>query len=308
MALAEADAFVGATAPNPPVGCVLLDAEGAVLAQAAHQRAGEAHAEAAAIQACRTERIHTALVTLEPCSHTGRTPPCTQALLSTPVKAVWIGALDPHPRAPGAGAARLADAGMATTLIAELDHPEAAALAREAARLIAPFAKWSRTGRPWVMIKTALDAGGGMIPPLGAKTFTSQASLAHAHRLRRGCEAIITGSGCILADDPAFTVRHLMDHEGRRRRLAILDRRGRTPDAYLQAAHARGLEASVHADIPALLDELGAAGVLCALVEAGPTLRQAFLDLELWDEEIVFQTSWVAGAPDRVAVRLRPAA
>ena len=311
-ALAEADAFVGATAPNPPVGCVLLGAGGAVLAQAAHQRAGEAHAEAAAIQACRaaglTERIHTALVTLEPCSHTGRTPPCTQALLSTPVQAVWIGAPDPHPRAPGAGADRLADAGVATALIAELDHPDAAALAREAARLIAPFAKWSRTGRPWVMIKTALDSGGGMIPPPDATTFTSQASLAHAHRLRRGCEAIITGSGCILADDPSFTVRHLPDHEGRRRRLAILDRRGRTPDAYLQAAHARGLDAALYADIPSLLDELGAAGVLCALVEAGPTLRQAFLDLELWDEEIVFQTSWIAGAPDRVEVRLRPAA
>ena len=227
MALSEADAHVGATAPNPPVGCVLLDGGGAVLARAAHVRAGELHAEAAAIRACRlaglVDRVHTALVTLEPCSHTGRTPPCTEALLSTPVQAVWVGAADPHPRAPGAGLIRLAGAKVSVAMIAELDHPDAQALALEADRLIAPFAKWSRTGRPWVMIKTALDAQGGMIPPPGATTFTSPQSLAAAHRLRRSCEAIITGSGCILADDPAFTVRHLPDHPCRRRRLASLD-------------------------------------------------------------------------------------
>jgi len=309
LALKEAHTFVGATAPNPPVGCVLLDAVGEVLAKAAHVRAGQPHAEAAAIAACRAaglvERIHTAVVTLEPCSHTGRTPPCTEALLSTPVRAVWIGALDPHPRAPGVGVARLGQAGLAVAMISELDHPDAPELARAAGRLIAPFAKLSRTGRPWVLVKTALDARGGMIPPTGAKTFTSPQSLAHAHRLRRGCEAIITGSGTVLADDPTFTVRHVADHPGRRRRLAILDRRGRTPGAYLDAAAARGLDASLHTDIPALLDKLGAAGVLSALVEAGPTVRQAFLDAELWDEEVVFQRSALPGDPDRVEVRTR---
>jgi diaminohydroxyphosphoribosylaminopyrimidine deaminase/5-amino-6-(5-phosphoribosylamino)uracil reductase len=309
LALDEARAYVGATAPNPPVGCVLLDADGEVLAKAAHARAGQPHAEAAAIQACRAaglvERIHTALVTLEPCSHTGRTPPCTEALLSTPVRQVWIGALDPHPRAPEAGVARLAEAGVATAMIAALDHPRAADLARAAQRLIAPFAKLSRTGRPWVVIKTALDARGGMIPPPGAKTFTSPRSLVHAHQMRRDCEAIITGSGAVLADDPAFTVRHVADHPGRRRRLAILDRRGRTPRAYLDAAGARGLDASVHTDIAALLDDLGAAGVLSALVEAGPTLRQAFLDADLWDEEVVFRCSPTPGEPDQVEIRRR---
>ena len=309
MALEVAEAYVGATAPNPPVGCVLMDQDGGLLAQAAHVQAGAPHAEAAALQACRAAgsigRIHTALVTLEPCSHHGRTPPCVEALLATPVQAVWIGALDPHPRAPYAGVRRLKAAGIATAMIATLDHPDALALSQAAARLIAPFAKASLTGRPWVTVKTALDAQGSMIPPPGATTFTSPASLAHAHRLRRACEAIITGSGCILADDPAFTLRHVPDHPGRRRRLAILDRRGRVPEGYLREACARGLDASVHGDLPALLDQLGAEGVLSALVEAGPTLRAAVLDGGFWDEEVIFQRSPVDGEPDRVTVRLR---
>ena len=314
MALDEAERFVGATAPNPPVGCVLLDGDGRLLAQAAHTRAGQPHAEAAAIATCRAQgrvgRIHTALVTLEPCSHTGRTPPCVEALLATPVRTVWIGAVDPHPRAPGAGIARLAAAGRRPALIAELAHPEAATLGRAASRLIAPFAKWSRTGRPWVVVKTALDARGAMIPPSGRKTFTSDASLDAAHRLRRASDAILTGSGCILADDPAFTVRRVEDHPGKRRRLVILDRRGRTPQAYLDAARTRGLDPSTAVDLEAALDDLGAGGALSVLVEAGPTLRRAVLDAGLWDEEVVFRLSpipgeSIPGEPDRVELRTR---
>ena len=308
-ALAQAEPYVGATAPNPPVGCVLLDAEGRVLARGAHRRAGEPHAEADAIAACRAAgtvaRIHTALVTLEPCSHVRAAGCCADALLATPVRRVWIGALDPHPRAPGAGVARLETAGVATAMIATLELPDAAVLAAAAARLIAPFGAWARTGRPWVVVKTALDASGSMIPPPGAKTFTSRESLAHAHRLRREAEAIVTGSGCILADDPAFSVRHVADHPGRRRRLAILDRRGRTPDRYLREAADRGLDATVHADLDALLDALGAEGVLTALVEAGPTLRAAILERGLWDEEVVFRRSAEPGVPDTVETRRR---
>ena len=308
MALAEAQAYEGATAPNPPVGCVLLDAQGEVLAKAGHTGVGQAHAEASAIQACRAagtlHRLHAALVTLEPCSHTGRTPPCVDALLATPVRKVWIGALDPHPRAPSAGVAKLTGAGVAARMIAELDHPDARALAEASCRLIAPFAKWSRTGRPWVRIKTALDADGSMIPPPGAKTFTSPASLVHAHRLRRASDAILTGSGCILVDDPAFTVRHVPDHAAKRRRLVIMDRRGRVPGSYLQAAQERGFDPWVRGELEAALDELGAKGVLCVLVEAGPTLRRAVLDTEFWDEEVIFQAGASPQSEDNVHVRL----
>ena len=190
-------------------------------------------------------------------------------------------------------------------MIGDLPGAGAAGLAAEAARLVAPFGTWARTGRPWVVVKTALDAAGSMIPPPGAKTFTSPQSLSHAHRLRRASDAIITGSGCVLADDPAFTVRRVPDHPGERRRLAILDRRGRTTAAYLQAARERGLEPSIHTDPAALLDELGAEGLLQALVEAGPTLRRTFLDRGLWDEEVIFRRSATAGSPDDVKVRLR---
>jgi diaminohydroxyphosphoribosylaminopyrimidine deaminase/5-amino-6-(5-phosphoribosylamino)uracil reductase len=309
LAIAMGEARAGATAPNPPVGCVVLDALGQFLACEAHQKAGSPHAEAAAIEACRragvVDRIHTIVVTLEPCNHLGRTPPCVDAILATPAKAVWIGARDPNPRVAGGGAARLAALGLAVGFLDQLEHLHAPELAQAARRMITPFAVWSRIGRPWLTLKQAIAADGGMIPPVTRKTFTSERSLVLAHRLRRRADAIITGSGTILADDPAFTVRHVPDHVGKRRRLAILDRRGRTPPDYVEAAKARGFDVGVHTDIPNVLAELGSAGVVEALVEAGPTLHAAFLDQDLWDERVTIRQSAVPGRPDTVDVLLR---
>jgi diaminohydroxyphosphoribosylaminopyrimidine deaminase/5-amino-6-(5-phosphoribosylamino)uracil reductase len=309
LALERAAAFAGATAPNPPVGCVALDRAGAVIACEAHQMAGGAHAEAAVIEACRRagvlEQIHTLIVTLEPCNHTGRTPPCTEAILRTPAKSVWIGVSDPNPQVAGGGAARLGSAGLAVGMIDHLPHPAASDLARAARRLIGPFATRVRTGRPWVTLKQAIAADGGMTPPAGKKTFTSPASLDLAHQMRRRVDAIITGSGCVLADDPAFTVRRVADHPGKRRKLAILDRRGRTPETYLEAARARGFEVWVRSDLPGLLDELGAAGVQEALVEAGPTLLDAFLTGGFWHEHFIIRQSPTPGLPDAGEVRQR---
>ena len=310
-ALEAAEAYAGATAPNPPVGCVVLDAEGRVLACEAHRKAGGAHAEAAAIAACRqadlTQQIHTLVVTLEPCNHTGRTPPCVEAILATPAKAVWIGARDPNPQVAGAGAERLAAAGLEVMVWDRLDHPDAPGLKQKADRLIAPFATWCALGRPWLTVKQAIARDGGMIAPGGRGTFTSPSSLALAHRLRRRADAIITGSGCVLADDPAFTVRHVADHAGKRRKLAILDRRRRTPRSYIEAADARGYDVLVRGDLPGLLDELAGAGVIEALVEAGPTLMKAFLEQDLWDEHVVIRQSPIPGEPDTVEIRSRPA-
>ena len=179
-ALDLAWAKAGATAPNPPVGCVLLDAAGDTLVAASHERAGAPHAEAAAIALCRAagtlSRARAAVVTLEPCSHVGRTPPCVDALLATDIELFLVGARDPHSRAPGRGIERLERAGLRVLPFSALDHPEAPRLARSAARLIEPFASASRRGRPFVTVKTALTAEGSMIPPPGEKTFTSQTS------------------------------------------------------------------------------------------------------------------------------------
>jgi diaminohydroxyphosphoribosylaminopyrimidine deaminase/5-amino-6-(5-phosphoribosylamino)uracil reductase len=306
-ALAAAEAFEGNTAPNPPVGCVALDAGGAILACEAHRGAGRAHAEAAAIEACARAgvlaRLHTLVVTLEPCNHVGRTPPCVDAVLTTPARAAWIGARDPNPRVAGGGAARLAAAGLDVRFADALTDPAAGDLARASRRLIAPFGLWSRSGRPWITVKQALTPAGSMIPPPGTTTFTSPESLDLAHRLRRRADAILTGSGCVLADSPAFTVRRVVDHPGNRRILAILDRRGRVPASYVTAAQARGFDVRLRTDLDGLVRELGAADVLEVLVEAGPTLHASLMDEGLWDEHVTIRQQ--VGGPDLVTSRLR---
>lgn len=281
-ALAAARRFEGATAPNPPVGCVLLDAAGNVLAVAAHQRAGTPHAEALAIAEARDNgnlgALHTVVVTLEPCNHHGRTPPCSEAILATPARRVVIGVADPNPRVAGGGAERLRQQG--------LDVQSFKGDATQLRRLIAPFAKRVTQGLPFVTVKQAVNRAGSMVPPAGQKTFTSQGSLLLAHALRRRADAIITGSGTILADDPQFTVRHLPDHVGKRRRLYILDRRGRVPAVYLEAAGQRGLDAVIATDFAAVLEDAASARCNEVLVEAGPQLTAHVLQGSHWDEHV----------------------
>ena len=306
-AIDEATAFIGATSPNPPVGCTLLDEAGQPLASAAHERAGQPHAEARALVLARQTgligRVRHVVATLEPCNHTGRTPPCTEAILASPARAVWVGARDPNPRVAGRGVERLRAAGLAVTELADWpDDPEAAALAADCAALIAPFARWTRTGRPWVVAKQALDARGGMVPPPGRKTFTSPDSLRLAHLMRRQSDAILTGIGTILADAPAFTVRHLSDHPDRIRRLMVLDREARLPPAYREAARARGLEVLTARTPEEALSTLGAAGVLRVLVEAGPRLLDSLLRAGLVDELVVIRTPAAPDMADDVTI------
>ncbi len=301
-AIDEAVRFVGATAPNPPVGCAILDADGRMLSVAAHQRAGTAHAEALALQHCREAgslaQARTLVVTLEPCNHTGRTPPCTEAILATPITEIWVGAADPNPRVRGGGEGRLRQAGRAVHRLPP-DHP----CALDCAALIAPFARSMRDGRPWITVKQALDASGSMIPPAGAKTFTGPDALRLAHLLRRSTDAIITGMGTILADRPHFTVRHVPDHPDRSRILAVPDRDGGLPDAYRREAAGRGLRLVSGADFASLLPELSRQGVLWAMVEAGPRLLAAIERDELWDDWLTIRRD--AQGRDRVATRSR---
>jgi diaminohydroxyphosphoribosylaminopyrimidine deaminase/5-amino-6-(5-phosphoribosylamino)uracil reductase len=307
LALEAAHRVRGATAPNPPVGACLLDESGKVISVGAHERAGLPHAEAVALERARGvigtasagagagARAHTLIVTLEPCNHQGRTPPCTEAILAAGIRRVIFGTPDPNPRVSGGGAARLLDAGL------EVECAESS----ECRELIAPFARWSTTGLPWLAVKTAHREDGGMIPPAGHKTFTSAESLALAHDRRRRADAILTGSGTVLADDPLFTVRHVPDHAGKRRWLLVFDRRGRVPESWLSSARERGLEPLLwKGSLRAALTFLGERGCLEALVEAGPALSASTLESELWNEHVAIEAH---STRDRVVIR-RPGA
>lgn len=307
-AIEAAGAFVGATTPNPPVGCAILDSTGRILVAAAHQRAGGPHAEALALrlleQAGLTAQAATLVVTLEPCNHTGRTGPCTEAILASPVRTVWIGSADPNPRVTGHGAERLRQAGLAVHALDNPDHT----LSRACQALIAAFRCRALTGYPWITVKQALDASGSMIPPAGASTFTSPASLRLAHRLRRCTDAVITGTGTILADDPSFTVRHLPDHPGRRRVLAVLGRGDRVPAGTIQAASARGFDVRQVRSLDQLLPTLGEAGVMWAMVEAGPSVLASLRDAGLWDDWLTITQADPTrdNAVDQLDIRLAP--
>lgn len=281
LALDAARIYEGATAPNPPVGCTLLDQHGAVLATAAHHGAGGPHAEALAIKNTRDmgvdARIHTIVVTLEPCNHHGRTPPCTEAILSTTAQFVVAGTMDPNPGVTGDGLARLAAAGRG---VRQFGGDQDKALAR----LIAPFAKTVIQRLPWVTVKQAFNAKGNMIPPLGQKTFTSPASLLLAHQLRRRADGIFTGSGTVLADQPLFTVRHVPDIPSKRRALALFDRRQRVPASYIDMARSRGFDVQIADDLEVELRKVVRRGGLEVLVEAGPTFTSHVLDSAFWDE------------------------
>ncbi len=277
----EARLWIGATSPNPPVGATALDENGDILAIAGHKRAGEDHAEAALLKICLEQglmpRIHTICVTLEPCNHQGRTPPCTESLIEAEIRRVVIGARDPNKNIKGGGCERLREAG-----IEVIEGVETEACRR----LIHAFAFHAQNGKPFVTVKRALNEQGSMIPDAGHKTFTSQSSLVLAHKLRKKADAIVTGSGTIIADKPLFNVRHVPDHAGKRRLLAIHDRSGRIPRDYINAASQRGLDIVVYQDLDDCFSDLERRGALDVLVEAGPTLSEAILASPHWTMKV----------------------
>jgi diaminohydroxyphosphoribosylaminopyrimidine deaminase / 5-amino-6-(5-phosphoribosylamino)uracil reductase len=305
QALAAAEAFRGATAPNPPVGCAVLDGAGEILAVAAHEKAGQAHAEAKALAACRAaktiDRARVLVVTLEPCNHTGRTPPCCDAILASPVRQVWIGSRDPNPGVIGGGEQRLKKAGLAVLEIATISLE----LFQKSEALLAPFAKRARTGLPWITVKQALDEHGSMLPPPGEKTFTSRASLLLAHELRKRADVIVSGSGTVLADNPYFTVRHVPDHPGKRRTLIIMDRRRRVPKSWLARAESRGFRVEICDSCYEAIELAAGLGALEVLVEAGPTITGCVLAGEHWDELFRIHKNGNGPGADRVEVILR---
>jgi diaminohydroxyphosphoribosylaminopyrimidine deaminase/5-amino-6-(5-phosphoribosylamino)uracil reductase len=306
--LALAEQYLGATSPNPCVGACALSEKGQLLSMKAHMKAGTLHAEAAVIADLRVNKTlaqaHTLLVTLEPCNHQGRTPPCTDAIIQAhretgAFKKVIFICRDPNPKVPGRGQEQLIKAGIETQCL-ETETPENPIVSK-GQDLIRAFAHWSKTGKPWVTMKIARNLAGSMVPPQGAKTFTSESSLKIAHELRKRSDAIMTGSGTVLADHPLFTVRRVPDHPGKQRTLVIMDRRGRIDEKYRRQAQAKGFHVLVETDIAKALDLLGSRGCLEVLVEAGPTLTDVLLEAGLWDEQVIFTTQ-TPPSPDRIEV------
>jgi diaminohydroxyphosphoribosylaminopyrimidine deaminase/5-amino-6-(5-phosphoribosylamino)uracil reductase len=268
-AMAAASRVRTRTSPNPWVGCVLVTPDGEVFTGATAPPGGP-HAEAAALAAAGgRSRGATAYVTLEPCSHTGRTGPCADALVVAGVARVVVGVLDPDPKVSGGGAERLRAAGIPV---------EVGIAADEVTAQLAPYLKHRTTGRPWVVLKLAATLDGRTAAPDGtSKWITGPEARADAHALRAESDAIIVGAGTVRADDPSLTVRHV---EGRDPLRVVL---GRAPAG-----------ARVHpcveldGDLGAVLDDLGRRGVVQAMVEGGATTAAAFHRAGLVDRYVLY--------------------
>jgi diaminohydroxyphosphoribosylaminopyrimidine deaminase/5-amino-6-(5-phosphoribosylamino)uracil reductase len=248
--------------PNPWVGAVLVCADGSTF-EGATSEPGGPHAEIAALSAARGAGADTAgallVCTLEPCNHTGRTGPCTEAIISAGVTAVVVAVTDPDHRVAGAGIARLRGAGLDVTT---------GVLAGEVEEQLAPYLHHRSTGRPWVLVKMATTLDSRTVAPGGRRWITGDAARVRVHALRAESDVIVTGIGTVRADDPELTVRHV---EGPSPRRIVLSRNGAVPEG------AKVQPCETWTGTPGeLMDSLGADGVLQVMVEAGPGLVAAF--------------------------------
>ncbi|WP_240645829.1 bifunctional diaminohydroxyphosphoribosylaminopyrimidine deaminase/5-amino-6-(5-phosphoribosylamino)uracil reductase RibD [Georgenia sp. SYP-B2076] len=284
---------------NPRVGCVLLAADGAVLAEGWHRGAGTAHAEAAALAAVAPQdraRLvgATAVVTLEPCHHTGRTPPCSRALHAAGVARVVHALDDPTPRA-GGGAAWLREQGVDVVTAAEAGlRGELVTRARE---LLASWATAGLRGRPWLIGKTATTLDGRVAAPdATSRWITGPEARAHAHEVRGQVDAIVVGTGTVLADDPALTVRTPGGPAAPRQPVRVVVGERPVPaHARLRRGEGEWLHRPTH-DLAAVLGELHARGMRHVLLEGGPTLLTAALRAGLVDELHAYVAPVLLGA------------
>jgi diaminohydroxyphosphoribosylaminopyrimidine deaminase/5-amino-6-(5-phosphoribosylamino)uracil reductase len=315
-ALRLAERGLYTTDPNPRVGCVLVR-EGQVVGEGWHERAGEAHAEINALrQAGERAAGATAYVTLEPCCHHGRTPPCSQALIAAGVTRVVAALQDPNPLVAGNGLAELQAAGVAT---------DSGLLAAEAEQLNPGFVMRMRHGRPWVRCKLAMSLDGRTAMQNGeSRWITGEAARRDVHHLRARSSAIMTGIGTVLADDPSLTVR--LGGAGAEAFLqplrVIIDSRLRIPPTAKllelpgetliltgvtdpgKVALLAGpgvsvdtlpLNAAGRLDLHAVLRYLGGTGINEVHVEAGAILCGALLADRLVDELVIYMAPHLMG-------------
>jgi diaminohydroxyphosphoribosylaminopyrimidine deaminase/5-amino-6-(5-phosphoribosylamino)uracil reductase len=304
----------GAVRPNPVVGAVVAR-DGQTLGEGWHEAYGAAHAEVNAIEACGMADLAgaTLYVSLEPCCHEGKTPPCTDAIISAGIKRVVVASDDPTEKASGRGLGILRDEGVEVVL-AEGDLAASARLLNQA------FRKHARVGRPWVLFKSAMTLDGKVATRSGdSKWISGEESRGLAHRWRASVDAIVVGIGTALADDPQLTARPdglPAEPESQPRRVVFDSLARLPPGSQLVAAVAEipltivVSRAAARADTDALeaagvqvlvatgeneparvrsaLDQLGALGVASVLLEGGPHLAGAFLDAGEIDEIRLF--------------------
>ena len=299
--------------PNPAVGCVIVK-DGRVIGEGWHERAGEPHAEVRALAACRqSPEGATVYVSLEPCAHEGRTPPCVDALVAARVGRVVAALEDPNPLVHGHGANRLRDAGI------RVDIGLRAADAEEAHR---GFLTRMRTGRPWMRLKVAASLDGRTALANGTSQWiTSEAARRDVHALRARSCAMLTGIGTVLADDPELTVRHVPCSR-QPRRVLIDSRLDVSPQARIlkgtppiiftvsgdagKRARLESLGAEVvtaptdpakpgKTDLAAIARELGARGFNEVMVETGARLNGSLLASGVVDEIVAYLAPMILG-------------
>lgn len=251
----------GRTAPNPPVGAVVVR-DGRIVGEGRHVAAGQAHAETIALtEAGPLARGATLHVSLEPCCHHGRTPPCTDAIVAAGVAEVHYALEDPDPRVSGGGRRALLDAGVRVV-------PGEAADAEAAQTVLRGYLHRQRVGRPWVTAKFAMSLDGKIATRTGdARWISGTASRVHAHQLRDRSDAVIVGIGTVLADDPRLTVRPA-PADGHQPHRIVLDTRLRMPLSAALANPELAVGTTVAFAAPAVI----ATGAAEALVDRGLTL------------------------------------
>jgi diaminohydroxyphosphoribosylaminopyrimidine deaminase/5-amino-6-(5-phosphoribosylamino)uracil reductase len=302
----------GRTSPNPPVGCVIVR-DGRIVGEGWHRKAGTPHAEVhALVQAGEQARGADVYVTLEPCAHQGKTPPCALALIEARVRRVFAGTIDPNPKVCGRGMALLQEAGI---------DVQTGILERECRQLIEPFIRHTLTGKPFVTLKCAMTLDGKIATQTGDSVWiTNEKSRRYVHKLRAKTDAVMVGRGTVVADDPRLTCRVAGGRDPLRvvvdsaltispaARLLHLDSSAATliatlstEDDRIAALQRPGVEVlncverEGRIDLEALLRTLGRRGVQSLLVEGGGVLAGELLRLQLVDKVMLFYAPKLVG-------------
>ena len=280
------------TGGNPRVGCVLLSADGTVVAEGWHRGAGTPHAEVDALSKVESAQGLTAVVTLEPCNHTGRTGPCSEALIAAGVARVVYAVTDPG-RNSGGGSERLREAGVEVI---------AGVLATEASEFLHAWLTAARLGRPYVQVKWASSLDGRAAASDGSSQWiTGTASRQRVHEQRAAADAILVGTGTVLADNPSLTARgdggELLAHQP----IPVVIGSRAVPEDALLRSHPAGLIEAGSGDLADILRDLFDRGIRRVFVEGGPTLASSFIQAGLVDEYLVYLAPLLLGG-ERTAV------